>query len=477
MNTRSTETQTLRLLIAGHTNTGKTSLIRTLGRTATFGDVSSAPSTTRQIQPLVLIETADIEVIVYDTPGLESSGRLREVLESRARGQYDYPAVIGGLMQDPAMGEDFEQELRVLDQALKADASIYVIDAREPVLEKYLDEIVILSMCGRPVLPLLNFTAREDSRENAWRTELAKLGQHTVLSFDAVVYSWESERRLYRSLATVLPAAERALEQLIAKREEQTGWRLAAAVRVLADALIDLAACEDVQPGGDSDAIEIAGRRVRAYVRKKEQELTRDMLSAFNYTPDVLGEQLHDDFAEGGWQLDAFDEAAVQYYGIRSIGPIAAGATSGGVVDIVTLGGTLGIGFLAGAAAGLAYGARGLARRFYRSAVLRLAILVVDPSVIRLIATRNFQLIATLQSRGHAEQRPVALVEPASHTVFGGALPKPLLRARDAPEWSQYAADDAAQFRSDAAARDSAVRQLQAELEVLLRDTSESRGG
>lgn len=469
MNTSSTGTHALHLLVAGHTNTGKTSLIRTLGRTTEFGQVSSAPSTTRRIQPLVLIATGDLEVTVYDTPGLESSGRLRELLEREVSGRYDRPAVIEGLMRDTEIRQDFEQELRVLDQALKTDASLYVIDAREPVLEKYLDEIVILSMCGRPVVPLLNFTAWENSRESEWRTELAKLDQHTVVSFDAVVYSWESERRLYRSLATVMPAAEHALERLIRSREEQTGWRLDAALRALADALIDLAACEDAQPRGDADAIQAAARRVREYARERERHLAHDILSAFNYTPEILGERLHDDYRPDGWRRDAFDEATLEYYGIRSIGPLAAGAATGGMLDVVTLGGSLGIGTLLGAAAGLAYGARGIARRVYRSAVQQLETLVVDPSVIRLIATRNLELITTLQTRGHAEQRPADLAGHADRALFRDALPGQLLRASERPEWSSYRQDERAESLSGIAEREKVVQDLQTGLRQSLR--------
>ena len=40
----------LSLAVVGHTNTGKTSLLRTLLRDGAFGEVADAPSTTRHVE-------------------------------------------------------------------------------------------------------------------------------------------------------------------------------------------------------------------------------------------------------------------------------------------------------------------------------------------------------------------------------------------------------------------------------------------
>ncbi|HLS42613.1 MAG TPA: GTPase, partial [Paenalcaligenes sp.] len=45
----SSETVALRLAVVGHTNTGKTSLLRTLTRDANFGEVRNSPGTTRHV--------------------------------------------------------------------------------------------------------------------------------------------------------------------------------------------------------------------------------------------------------------------------------------------------------------------------------------------------------------------------------------------------------------------------------------------
>ena len=40
----------IQVAVVGHTNTGKTSLLRTLTRNAEFGEISSRPGTTRHVE-------------------------------------------------------------------------------------------------------------------------------------------------------------------------------------------------------------------------------------------------------------------------------------------------------------------------------------------------------------------------------------------------------------------------------------------
>ena len=45
-------TKPLKLAVVGHTNVGKTSLLRTLTRDVGFGEVSHRPSTTRHVEEI-----------------------------------------------------------------------------------------------------------------------------------------------------------------------------------------------------------------------------------------------------------------------------------------------------------------------------------------------------------------------------------------------------------------------------------------
>ena len=449
----------LNILLAGHTNVGKTSLLRTLGRLSDFGEVSASPSTTRQIQPLPLIETDTLRITFFDSPGLEQTDPLLDRLTENGESRHDHTRRLRALLDEPALQQGSEQELRVLRQALDCDACLFVIDAREPVLEKYLDELFILSRTGRPLLPLLNFTATADSREAAWRDALRAQGHAVTVAFDAVVYDWESERRLYRSLAAVFPAAEAALDELIRIRSHETDWRLNAACEALAEGLIGLAATRHQADADDTAAMHAAREALAADAREREQRIIARILAAFSYNTEILGGELHEDVTDGRWQSDPLSASTLRYYGIKSVGPVMSGLVAGGTVDIAAGGTSLGLGTLTG---GL-LGAGVAGRRRLRAALDRYArgleTLMLNESVLRLVGTRNLQLIVQLQQRGHASQQAVARTDlPAnSGTLFRKGLPRPLLRARDAPHWAVDAG------RADHL-RERAVSQLREEL-------------
>ena len=150
----------LRVAVVGHTNTGKTSLLRTLTRDSGFGEVSARPGTTRHVEGARLTVGAELIIEFYDTPGMEDAIALLEVLDAQAAGggrRLDGPARIQQFLQSAPASGRFEQEAKVLRQMLGSDAAVYVIDARDPVLAKYRDELEILANCAVPILPLLNF--------------------------------------------------------------------------------------------------------------------------------------------------------------------------------------------------------------------------------------------------------------------------------------------------------------------------------
>ena len=82
-------TQALKLAVVGHTNTGKTSLMRTLLRDTHFGEVKDEAGTTRHVEQATIRLNHTNLVHLFDTPGLEDATGLLEWLEAkhpRARG-------------------------------------------------------------------------------------------------------------------------------------------------------------------------------------------------------------------------------------------------------------------------------------------------------------------------------------------------------------------------------------------------------
>ena len=82
-------TQALNLAVVGHTNTGKTSLMRTLLRNTHFGEVKDEAGTTRHVEQATIRLNHTNLVHLFDTPGLEDATGLLEWLEQNTPARAD----------------------------------------------------------------------------------------------------------------------------------------------------------------------------------------------------------------------------------------------------------------------------------------------------------------------------------------------------------------------------------------------------
>ena len=110
----------LKLAVVGHTNVGKTSLLRTLTRDVGFGEVSHRPSTTRHVEGARLSVDGEPLLDLYDTPGLEDAIALLDYLErlERPGERLDGPARLARFLEGSEARQRFEQEAKVLRQLL-----------------------------------------------------------------------------------------------------------------------------------------------------------------------------------------------------------------------------------------------------------------------------------------------------------------------------------------------------------------------
>lgn len=429
-------TEPLKLAVVGHTNVGKTSLLRTLTRDVGFGEVSHRPSTTRHVEGARLSVEGQALMELYDTPGLEDAIALLDYLErlDRPGERLDGPSRVERFLEGSEARQRFEQEAKVLRQLLASDAGLYVIDAREPVLAKYRDELEVLANCGKPLLPVLNFVASPTHREPQWREALARLGLHALVRFDSVAPPEDGERRLYESLALLLESARPALQRLIDDQQAQRLARQQAGKRLIAELLLDCAACRRsvvAEPAAEGAAIEA----LRQTVRQREQHCVEALLRLYAFRrEDATAHDLP--LLDGRWGDDLFNPETLRVLGVRVGSGVAAGAAAGAGVDLLMGGLTLGAAALAGAVAGGAlqtarnYGSR-LMGKFKGAREL-----TVHDDVLRLLALRQQQLMVALDHRGHAAQGSVQLDALDEQTWRKGKLPEPLLKARAHPRWS-----------------------------------------
>ncbi|MHB0842722.1 GTPase/DUF3482 domain-containing protein [Stutzerimonas nitrititolerans] len=450
----------LKLALVGHTNVGKTSLLRTLTRDVSFGEVSHRPSTTRHVEGARLSVDGEPLLELYDTPGLEDAIALLDHLEriERPGERLDGPARTARFLEGSEARQRFEQEAKVLRQLLASDAGLYVIDAREPVLAKYKDELAVLAGCGKPLLPVLNFVAQPGHGEERWREALARLGLHALVRFDSVAPPIDGERRLYESLALLLEQSRAKLQRLIEDHEAQAAARLSEGNRLIAELLVDVAACRRgvaAQPELERGAI----RELHDAVRAREQRCVEALLRLYGFrAQDAATADLP--LLDGRWGDDLFNPETLKQLGVKIGGGMAAGAAAGAGVDLMVGGITLGAAALLGAIAG---GGAQTARHYGSRLLGKLKgqrELTVDDAVLRLLALRQRQLLAALAARGHAAMDAIRLDAADDKAWREGKLPEALQRCRAHPDWSSL--NPAARLQDGE--RQAALEALQTEL-------------
>jgi len=430
----------LKLAVVGHTNTGKTSLLRTLTRDPNFGQVDNRPGTTRHVETVSLQITPDIAIQLLDTPGLEEAMELGALIDqiSPPATRLDGPERIQRFLQSTEGVQRFEQEARVLQGLLTCQAGLYVIDARDPVLSKHKEELAILAQCGRPLLPVLNFIHATGQRTHEWRQALSRLNLHAIVEFDTVAPALNGEDQLYDKLALLLDSFSSLLKKIKVSVAEQKKKRHEDALMLIADLLIDAAAFR-LTASPDKKEIDVATQQLRDTIRQREQQCVALLLQRFNFRgEDYLNQALP---LEGEkWGMDLFSPQVLKDAGVEVGLGAATGAAAGFTVDLVTGGLSLGAGTLAGAAAGglwqgaERYGRRLLGRlRGYREISL-------NDQVLRVLAARQLTLLGALERRGHAATQPIEIKMNEHAIVQNKQLPDPLQEARANPNWSSMSA-------------------------------------
>lgn len=453
--------EALKLAVVGHTNTGKTSILRTLLRDVYFGEVKNEAATTRHVEQARLTDsqTGEVLVALYDTPGLEDASGLMDWLEDNTASRRDgierlqqfLAADIAQSIDSSRVSDsyDYSQEAKVIRKLLASDMAIYVVDAREQVLGKYKDELAILSWAAIPVMPVFNFTDSQNANIDDWQTMLARRNLHISTRFDSVAFEFEDEMRLWQNLATMLTHSE-MLEKLMARRTEDWAQLYDEANIIIADFLINVAAFVR-EISEDDDPMPVLEQMQEA-VRQSERAMQHNLLNLYKFYDNAVAAT---PLELQAYQQDPFDPELLKSYGIRTTSGAAAGALLGLGIDAAALGTTLGLGAaIGGIAGGLLSNTSSIADRI--TGVKRL---YIDPATLTLLATRAIDLLTALRHRGHAATDATQLLykgeknsldtssdgsydnnadeDSNSITVWpANKLPSELKKARGKPQWS-----------------------------------------
>lgn len=405
----------IQIAVVGHTNAGKTSLLRTLTRRENFGEISDRPGTTRHVEAIDLKIDGRGAVRFFDTPGLEDSVTLAEYLKS-LEDCVTPPDRVRAFLNGPEARASFEQEAKVLRKMLEIDAAIYVIDTREAVLPKFRAEIEILTSCARPIMPVLNFVRHADNRQEEWRATLAAYGLHAHVRFDAVAPFVGSEKKLYQDLLTLLQDYRGELTLVLRDLDAQFQERRTAGCRVIAELLIDMAALRRELP---KEEFEQPERKTALVAELRDLALDRmrksigDLLGVYGFRKEDANDAVLP-FLEGRWEADLFNPETLREAGKRLGAGAAVGATIGLAADIASAGLSLGAGSMIGAAiGGIASQGWGPFSRKLVNQARGVQEVSLENEVLLVMAEHMVRLLWALEQRGHAATGKVVVAVDA----------------------------------------------------------------
>ncbi|HEY4542787.1 MAG TPA: GTPase/DUF3482 domain-containing protein [Noviherbaspirillum sp.] len=455
--------------VVGHTNAGKTSLLRTLTRHIAFGEVSDRPGTTRHVEVIDLKVDGHAAVRFFDTPGLEDAVTLADYMKALA----DCPTPpdrVRAFLQGPEAQRAFEQEAKVLRKMLDVEAGIYVIDTREPVLPKFRAEIEILTWCAKPIMPVLNFVRDARTRKDEWLATLAAYNLHAHVQFDAVAPFVGSEKLLYQDMATLLRERRAELSRVVEDLEFQRRERQAAGARIVAELLVSMAALRRVIAQEDFEQPHRRDKFVRDFrqaVLRASRTAIDDLLAVYGFRPEDADAAVLP-WLDGRWEDDLFNPETLRDASRKLGAGAAVGAAIGLTADIALAGLSLGAGTALGAAiGGIASQGWGHLGRRLANKLRGMQELTLENEVLFVLAAQMCALLRALELRGHAAQGKIAAGGDA-HVEKGEEirqLVSTLQPARSHPEWApvegRRATNDGARMRLVADVSEQLRNQIQ----------------
>jgi hypothetical protein len=371
---------TVALSLISHTNTGKTTLARTLlGRDV--GSVRDVQHVTQEASchPLIATDSGDA-LVLWDTPGFGDSARLARRLKQQSNPIGWFLSQVWDRFQDRAFFLSQRLVSNVRDQA---DVVLYLVNAAEaPGDAGYLaPELDILEWIGKPVIVLLNQTGRprprdqELAEEASWRTALGPRPLiRAVTTLDAFARCWVQEIALLDIVGKVLPEARRQAYRHVvdawqARRLTQFDQAMSALAAPIAAAACDREALAEVGQGAlraigrslglGTDDIEKARTRASGAMATRLDEAIRASTDRLIGLYELDGRASGDVLARlaAGVALDA----PISEGKAAMMGGVVSGALSGLAADLAAGGLTFGAGMLTGAVLG-ALGGAGIAR-------------------------------------------------------------------------------------------------------------------
>ena len=397
------EAKTLKIAIVGHTNTGKTSLIRTLTRERNFGEVKDEASTTIDVAEIKRA-SKELSLTYIDTPGIEDAMAVLDLLEERypSHSRIEEADNLRKFAQDSSIETEFEQEVKVIKQLFEADLTCYVVDCRLPFLPKFDDELTLIEKTHHPILPILNFIQGEHLE--SWKKHLKAHGIHHYLEFDTVIPP--QKRRFYEQIAIMFPHLYDEIMAYITLEELSDAARLEKAMAIVANFYLNLMTLQ-LKEKRNSSAEKIM-KKLNSAIEKVEKRTIDALLSVYQFNKEDI--EYFKLTVEGSqYEQDLFTSDSLIDFSLLFTKGAVGGA--GLMVGIDALAGftTLGAASATGAVIG------GLAASFKHfggslmDQIQDRETFCINDEAINHLMIRMLYIVGALNGRSHAEMTPIYL--------------------------------------------------------------------
>jgi GTPase Era involved in 16S rRNA processing len=347
------------LAIMGHPNAGKSSVVATLTEHDRIAIDKRAGTTTSSNEYPVIIDGRKIMAFI-DTPGFQNPSDILEWFQAHPNERDLARAFLAEFGDDPLFSHDCALLRPVADGA----GVILVVDGSKRIKEKDRTEMELLRLTGRPRMAILNNLSNSDKYMASWQDALNK-SFNSVREFNAHRATYAERIALLNALKTIdqrweplLNETVRAFERDWDRRIEQSADSIMELMReALSFKVTRVVKVGDLGSDGERDTVR--DKLIEVFengLRKLEKETQQKIRGHFRHSVwDLPSDSL--------LNKDLFSEEVGRALGLSTgrmaVAGVAAGAATGGVIDLGVGGISLGLAALIGGTVGGVLGALG----------------------------------------------------------------------------------------------------------------------
>ncbi len=350
------------LAIVGHPNAGKSSVVATLTENDRIAIDKRAGTTTRSDQYPVEIDGKTVLRFI-DTPGFQNPTDILEWFQQHPSGTDLARAFLEAHQHDRLYSHDCALMKPIADGA----GIILVIDGSKRIKEKDRTEMELLRLTGRPRMAIFNNLSANDKYITAWQDALNK-SFNSVRAFNAHRATYAERIALLNALKAIdqrwepmLDETVRAFERDWRRRIEQSVTSILELLRqALTFKVVKLVKTNELDSDHDRE-------RIRHHLTESLQEGLRKL-------EHQTQAEIREHFKHHVWNVspssllvkDLFSDEVERRLGLNRhqtvLASAAAGAATGGAIDLGVGGLSFGAGTLIGAGIGSVLGVLGTSK-------------------------------------------------------------------------------------------------------------------